>query len=51
MSEKVILLIDDNNINDESSKLKEKHQYKSYECHPNKMYLIVGKYFSTYSIH
>ncbi|XP_026822789.1 fatty acid synthase-like, partial [Rhopalosiphum maidis] len=41
-SEKVVLSIDDNNNNDESSKLKEKLQYKSYECHPNKTYLIVG---------
>jgi len=36
--------------NDDSSKLKEKLECKTYECHPDKIYLIVGKYFSTYSI-
>ncbi|CAH1725990.1 unnamed protein product [Aphis gossypii] len=41
-SEKVVFSINDNNNDDESPKLKEKLQYKPYECHPNKIYLIVG---------
>ncbi|XP_060835401.1 fatty acid synthase-like [Rhopalosiphum padi] len=41
-SEKIILSINDNMNNDDSSKLKEKLECKTYECHPDKIYLIVG---------
>lgn len=46
-SEKVVLSLNDNINNDESSKLKEKVECRMYECHPDKIYLIVGKYFSS----
>jgi len=45
MSKKVVLLSNININNDENSKLNEKFESNMYECHPDKIYLIVGKYF------
>lgn len=47
-SKKMVLSINDYINNDNSSKLKEKPlECNMYECHPDKLYLIVGKYLST----
>lgn len=45
MPEKVVLSLNDNINNDEGSKLKKKVESNMYECHPDKIYLIVGKYY------
>lgn len=51
ISKKMLLSINDCINNEDSSKLKEiPLECNTYECHPDKLYLIVGKYLSTHLI-
>jgi len=51
ISKKMVLSINDYINNDDSSKSKENPlECNTYECHPDKLYLIVGKYLFSHFI-